>query len=103
MSNLDPDQLLALLRDPNVESQEIAAQAGVPREEAGRAARLLMVLPKAKPEEVLSLPAPLAIAVARAALAASRVDLLSALAGHAEKDAAKVAKRCLHVLRARGL
>jgi hypothetical protein len=103
MPTLDPDQLLALLRDPNVESQEIAAQAGVPREEAGRAARLLMVLPKAKPEEVASLPGPLAIALARAALAASRVDLLAALAGHAEKEAAKEAKRCLHVLRARGL
>ncbi len=103
MPTLDPDQLLALLRDPNVESQEIAAQAGVQREEAGRAARLLMVLPRAKPEEVVSLPGPLAIALARAALAASRVDLLSALAGHAEKEVAKEAKRCLHVLRTRGV
>jgi len=103
MPNLDPDQLLALLRDPNVESQEIAARAGVAREEAGRAARLLMVLPKAKPEEVASLPGPLAMALARASLAASRVDLLSALAGHAEKEIAKEAKRCLHVLRTRGV
>lgn len=103
MPNLDPDQLLALLRDPNVESQVIAAQADVPREEAGRAARLLMFFPKAKPEEVVTLPAPLATAVARAALASSRVDLLAALAGHAEKEVAKEAKRCLHVLRTRGV
>ena len=103
MPNLDPDQLLALLRDPNVESQEIASRAGVAREEAGRAARILMVLARAKPEEVLSLPPPLAVAVARAALAASRVDLLSALAGHAGKDVVKEAKRCLHVLRTRGV
>src|SRR5512142_436467 len=98
MANLDPEQLLALLRDPNVESQEIAARAGVPREEAGRAARLLMTLPKAKPEDVATLPGPLALALGRAALAASRVDLLGALAAHAEKDVAKEAKRCLHVL-----
>jgi hypothetical protein len=103
MSTLDPDQLLALLRNPEVESQEIAAKVGVAREEAGRAARLLMFLPKAKPEEVASLPGPLAAALARAALAASRVDLLAALAGHAEKDTAKEAKRCLHVLRTRGV
>ena len=100
---LDPDQLLALLKDPHLESQEIAARAGVPREEAGRAARLLMVLPKAKPEEVASLPAPLAAALARAALAVSRGDLLAALAAHASKDVAKEAKRCLHLLRARGV
>jgi hypothetical protein len=99
----DPDQLLALLRDPHVESQEIAAQVGVPREEAGRAARLLMALPKAKPEEVVTLPPPLAVALARAALAAGRVDLLGALAGHAGKDVAKEAKRALHLLRARGV
>lgn len=103
MAQLDPDQLLSLLRDPNVESQEIAARAGVPREEAGRAARLLMVLPKAKPEDVASLPGPLAQALTRAAFGISRVELLSALAGHAEKDVAKEAKRCLHVLRTRGV
>ncbi|HVO18767.1 MAG TPA: hypothetical protein VMU15_05895 [Anaeromyxobacter sp.] len=100
---LDPDQLLALLRDPHVESQEIAARAGVPREEAGRATRLLMAFPKAKPEEVASLPAPLAAALARAALSASRGDLLAALAAHASKEVAKEAKRCLHLLRTRGV
>lgn len=103
MANLDPEQLLALLRDPNVESQEIAVRAGVPREEAGRAARLLMVLAKAKPEDVATLPGPLALALSRAALAASRVDLLGALAAHAEKDVAKEAKRALHVLKTRGV
>lgn len=103
MPNLDPEELLALLRDPNVESQEIAARAGVPREEAGRAARLLMTLPRAKPEEVATLPGPLALALARAALSAGRVDLLGALAGHAEKDVGKEAKRGLHVLKTRGV
>src|SRR5512142_808196 len=103
MANLDPEQLLALLRDPNVESQEIAARAGVPREEAGRAARLLMVLGKAKPEEVATLPGPLSLALARAALALPRIELLAALAAHAEKDVAKEAKRCLHVLKTRGV
>jgi hypothetical protein len=103
MANLDPEQLLALLRDPNVESQEIAARAGVAREEAGRAARLLMVLAKAKPEEVASLAAPLALALCRAATGISRVELLTALAGHANKDVAKEAKRCLHVLKTRGV
>jgi hypothetical protein len=103
MANLDTDQLLALLRDPNVESQEIAARAGVPREEAGRATRLLMVLAKAKPEEVVSLPGPLALALCRAAAGVPRVDLLTALAAHAEKDVVKEAKRCLHVLKTRGV
>jgi hypothetical protein len=103
MANLDPEQLLALLRDPNVESQEIAVRAGVAREEAGRAARLLMVLAKAKPEEVATLPGPLALALVRAAFALPRIELLTALAGHAEKDVVKEAKRCLHVLRTRGV
>ncbi len=31
MPEIDPDRLLSLLRDPNVESAEIAAAAGVPR------------------------------------------------------------------------
>jgi len=100
---LDLDKLLALLRDPQVESQEIASFAGVPREEAGRASRLLMNLARAKPEELLTLPAPLAAALGRAALGAGRADLLAALAGHASKDVAKEAKRGLHVLKARGL
>ncbi len=103
MPTLDPEELLALLRDPNVESQQIAARAGVPREEAGRAARLLMTLPKAKPEEVATLPGPLALALARAALSANRVDLLGALAAHVEKDVVKEAKRALHVLKTRGV
>jgi hypothetical protein len=101
--NVDIDRLLALLRDPNVESQEIAALAGVPREEAGRASRVLLNLARAKPEEVVTLPAPLAAAVCRAALGAGRTDVLAALAGHPAKDVAKEAKRGLHVLRARGV
>jgi hypothetical protein len=101
--SLDTDRLLALLRDPNVESQEIAGLAGVPREEAGRASRLLMNLARAKPEDVVTLPAPLAAALGRAAAAAGRADVLAALAGHAAKEVAKEAKRGLHVLRARGV
>ncbi|HTN51893.1 MAG TPA: hypothetical protein VML50_05780 [Anaeromyxobacter sp.] len=101
--DLDPERLLALLRDPNVESQEIAARTGAPREEVGRAARLLHGLARAKPEEVVTLPAPLALAFARAVLAAGRPELLAALAGHASRDVAKEAKRGLHVLRSRGV
>ena len=103
MASLDTDRLLAMLRDPKIESREIADAAGVPREEAGRASRLLMSIAKAKPEEAATLPGPLAAAIARAALAAGRADLLAALAAHAEKDVAKEAKRGLHVLRARGV
>ena len=103
MPDLDTDRLLALLRDPNVESQEIAGLAGVPREEAGRASRLLMNLARAKPEDVATLPAPLAAALGRAAATAGRADVLAALVGHAAKEVAKEAKRGLHVLRARGV
>jgi hypothetical protein len=100
---LDTERLLAMLRDPNVESRDIASAAGVAREEAGRASRLLLGIAKAKPEEVSTLPPPLAAAFARAATAASRTDLLAALAAHPEKDVAKEAKRGLHVLKTRGI
>jgi hypothetical protein len=103
MTTLDVDRLLALLRDPNVESQEIAAQAGVPREEVGRASRLLHGLARANPEEVTTLPAPLASALLRASHQAGRADVLAALAGHASKEVSKEAKRALHLLRARGV
>jgi hypothetical protein len=103
MQELDPDRLLVLLRDPNVESAEIAAATGVPREEVGRAARLLLGLARAKPDEIATLPAPLAVALARGALAAGRADVLAALAGHAGKEVAKEAKRGLHVLKSRGV
>ncbi|HEX9050839.1 MAG TPA: hypothetical protein VF841_09940 [Anaeromyxobacter sp.] len=103
MASLDTDRLLAMLRDPNVESRDIASAAGVAREEAGRASRLLLGIAKAKPEEVSTLPAPLAAAIARAALGAARADLLAALAAHPEKEVAKEAKRGLHVLRTRGV
>ncbi|WP_242393722.1 hypothetical protein [Anaeromyxobacter oryzisoli] len=103
MPNVDPDRLLELLRDPNVESQEIAAATGAPREEVGRAARLLLTLSRAKPEEIATLPAPLAGAFAHAALGAGRADVLAALAGHSAKEVAKEAKRGLHVLKTRGV
>ena len=103
MSTLDTERLLSMLRDPNVESREIAETAGVPREEAGRASRLVAGMAKAKPEEVATLPGPLATAAARAAFAASRADVLAALAVHADKNVAKEAKRGLHLLKARGL
>ncbi|HET9554172.1 MAG TPA: hypothetical protein VFP50_14485, partial [Anaeromyxobacteraceae bacterium] len=103
MPEIDTDRLLALLRDPNVESAEIAAAAGVPREEAGRACRLVLAIARAKPEEAATLPAPLAAAVLRAAAAAGRVDLIAALAGRPEKEVAKEAKRQLHQLKTRGV
>jgi hypothetical protein len=103
MPTLDPERLLALLTDPNVESAEIAAATGAPREEVGRAARLLLGLARAKTEEIVTLPAPLAAAFARAALGAGRADVLAALAGHPGKDVAKEAKRGLHVLKSRGV
>jgi hypothetical protein len=103
MAHFDPDALLQLLRDPNCETQEIAVAAGVAREEAGRAARLVLGIAKAKPEEVVTLPAPLALAVLRAAASAGRTDVLAAAAGHASKEVAKEGKRALWTLRARGI
>lgn len=99
----DPEKILAMLRDPNVESQDIAAAAGVPREEAARAARLVLGMAKAKPEEVVSLAPALALAAARAALAVGRGDVLAALAAHPSRDVAKEGRRGLHVLKSRGV
>ncbi len=103
MNPLDPSELLALLRDPNVESAQIAEAAGVPREEAGRAARLLLTLSRAKVEEIATLPGPLAAAVLHAAAAAGRVDLVAGLAAREEKELAKEAKRHLHRFKLRGV
>jgi hypothetical protein len=103
MASADIDRILEMLRDPNVESAEIAAAAGASREEAGRAARLVHAIARAKPEELATLPGVLAVAAARAALAASRSDALAALAAHPEKEVAKEAKRGLHLLRIRGV
>jgi hypothetical protein len=103
MADLDADAVLALLRDPNRETQEIAAAVGVPREDAGRAARVVHGIAKAKPEEILTLPAALALAVLRAAAGAGRTDVLAAAASHPSKDVAKEGKRALWTLRARGV
>ena len=103
MPELDPDRLLALLRDPNVESGQIAAATGASREEAGRAARLVLAIARARAEEAATLPAPLAAAVIRAAEATARLDLIAALAARPEKAVAKEAKRVLHLLRIRGV
>jgi len=103
MNPIDPTTLLAMLRDPNVESATIAEAASVPREEAGRAARLLLTLARAKVEEIASLPGPLAAAVLHAAALADRVDLVAGLAARDEKELAKEAKRHLHRLKLRGL
>jgi hypothetical protein len=103
MAHVDPDALLQQLRDPNRETQEIASAAGVAREDAGRAARLVLGIAKAKAEDVLTLPVPLALAVLRAALSAGRADVLAAAAGHASKEVAKEGKRALWKLRARGV
>src|SRR6266545_4904254 len=103
MTDLNADALLALLRDPNRETQEIAVAAGVQREEAGRAARLVHGIARAKPDEIISLPSLLALAVLRAAASAGRTDVLAAAAGHASKEVAKEGKRALWILRARGV
>jgi hypothetical protein len=103
MPNADPAEVLALLRDPNVDSQELAEKTGEPREAAARAARLVVGIAKAKPEDVCSLPGPLASAVAQAALQNGRADVLAALANHPSRDTAKEAKRGLHLLRSRGV
>jgi len=50
MNPIETPKLLVMLRDPNVESATIAEAAGVPREEAGRAARLLLTMSRAKVE-----------------------------------------------------
>lgn len=97
------DRLLSMLRDPGVESRDLAAAAGTTREEADRAARLVRGIDAAAPGEIASLPGSLAAAAARAALAAGRADVLAALAAHAEKEVAKEAKRGLHLLRSRGV
>jgi hypothetical protein len=103
MPQFDADALLRLLRDPNLESHEVAAAAGVPRDEAARASRLVLGIAKAKPGDIATLPAALAVAVLRAAAAAGRSDLLAAAAAHANKDVAKEGKRALWLMRARGV
>ncbi|HEU4384038.1 MAG TPA: hypothetical protein VFR85_11130 [Anaeromyxobacteraceae bacterium] len=100
---LDPEQALALLRDPGVGSEEVAAAAGVSREQAAAAARLVSGIATARPEDVAALPPALGAAVARTAAAAGRADLLAALAAHPVREIAKEAKRGLHLLRSRGL
>ncbi len=99
----DPDRILALLRDPNVGSQEVAEQTGLPRAEAARAARLLVGLARAQPEEIATLPAPLAAALLKAAVTGARLDVLTALAASTDKVLSKEAKRALHLLRTRGV
>jgi hypothetical protein len=99
----DPDALLALLRDPNRETQEIVAAAGVPREDAARASRLVLGISKAKADGVLTLPPPLALAVLRAAAAAGRADILAAAGAHPSKGVSKEAKRALYLLKSRGV
>ena len=84
----DPDAVLALLRDSTLESQQLAEATGAPREEAARAARLVLGIARAKPEEVASLPPVLAAAALRAALAAGRADVLVALAAGPSKETA---------------
>ncbi|HET8724656.1 MAG TPA: hypothetical protein VFM53_10685 [Anaeromyxobacteraceae bacterium] len=99
----DPARILALLRDPNVGSQEVADETGLPRAEAARAARLLFGLAKARPEEIATLPPPLAAALVQAAVDAERLDVLSALAAGPDKALSKEAKRFLHILKAKGV
>ncbi|HEX7488812.1 MAG TPA: hypothetical protein VF341_07890 [Anaeromyxobacteraceae bacterium] len=103
MPALEPSALLAMLRDPNRESQEIASATGVPREEAARASRLVLGIARATPEELLTLPPLLALAVLHAAAAAQRLDLLAAAAAHPGKEVSKEAKRAVYALRMKGV
>ncbi len=103
MPALEPSGLLAMLRDPNRETQEIADAAGVPREEAARASRMVLALARAKAEDLLTLPAPLALAVLHAAAGTPRLDLLAAAAAHPAKEVAKEAKRAAYALRMKGV
>jgi hypothetical protein len=103
MPALEPSALLAMLRDPNRESQEIASATGVPREEAARASRMVLGIARATPEELLTLPPPLALAVLHAAAAAQRLDLLAAAAAHPGKEVSKEAKRAVYALRMKGV
>jgi hypothetical protein len=103
MPNFPVDDLLEMLRDPNRETQEISIAVGVPREDAGRAARIVMGIAKAKAEDVATLPTPLALAVLRAAELGGRIDLLASIAAHPSKEVAKEAKRLVYLLRTRGM
>ncbi len=103
MSTLDPDALLAMLRDPNRETQELATASGAPREAAARAARMVHGIARAKAEDLKELPAALALAVLRAAAAAGRADLLASAVNHPSKEVAKDGKRALYLLRSRGV
>jgi hypothetical protein len=103
MTDLDAEALLAMLRDPNRETQEISTAARSSREDAARASRVVLGIAKVKPEEILTLPRPLALAVLCAAAAARRGDLLAAAAAHPAKEVAKEAKRVLYGLKSRGV
>jgi hypothetical protein len=97
----DPEAVLRLLKDPHVDSPQVAEAAGVTREDAARAARLVHGIARATAPDLAGLPAVLALAVLRAALAAGRADLLAAAA--ADRALAKEARRGLHLLRSRGV
>lgn len=103
MTSFDPDALLALLRDANRETQEIATAAGATREDAARAARLVLGIAKVKPQEILTLPASLALALLKAATTAGRADVLATAAAHPSKEVAKESKRVLHLMKSRGV
>jgi hypothetical protein len=99
----DPEKVLALLRDPGVDSLEVASATGAPREEVARAARMIAALAGVRPEEVATLPGVLAMAVARAATLGSHGEILAALAAHPDREVAKEARRGLHLLKSRGV
>lgn len=103
MAAIEPEKLLALIKDPNQGSAQIATAAGVSRDDAARAARLVTAIAKAPVEEVLALPASLAAAVVRAAFLANRADVVVAAADSPEKEVAKEAKRAMHLFRSRGV
>jgi hypothetical protein len=103
MAAIEPEKLLALIKDPNQGSAQIATAAGVSRDDAARAARLVTAIAKAPVEEVLALPPSLAAAVVRAAFLANRADVVVAAAESSEKEIAKEAKRAMHLFKSRGV
>ena len=67
MSNLDPDQLLALLRDPNVESQEIAARPAYRARRPAAPRGSSWCSPRPSPRRSRACPVRWPLALARAA------------------------------------
>ena len=92
----DPRSLLDALRAGT-------ALPGLPPEDLERARRLAAEPATAPPEQVGTLPEPLALALLEGSVQAGHPALAEALAGSAPKPLAKAAKKALYRLRSRGV